>query len=472
MKFRYLFFLLIVICIVTLSGCKKDNNDDTETSNIPINIVNTINQEDIDKELDIDKLKDMIQELNDQVEQLDALLTSKEKEVESLRQSIVGSNNNDNNQVLLEYILAINNQDTTIIDEEILEVYNNYFDNKPIVQIESENDGLSYRLLTEEGKYTIVSIREGLLVDGVQLYIKDAINIVNNYIKYIKECNNDELVKVLYPNYTHIGGSYPNYMLSDINNLLDAYDKELNIKSLELEKCSNIYTSAVNNITFEMILKDNKGKRHTIYVNYSNSSVYLLDSWEDKMTSQEVFEQSRDYIVEENTDYNFQSINKSSVQVLNNGDLVEINNDSMVIKDSNDNIKNNIKIPEGVHSVSISNEGNKLVYSTDRGMYTSNNDFTDPKLLIYQNGDYYVTDAVWSSDDKNILFWIYNQQWKEGLGIVNIDGELKYFANNLYEWQFAKWNEKDNKIILNCTYDVSKQGILDYKNDVLYIITK
>ncbi|MDK2986159.1 MAG: hypothetical protein PWQ96_1803 [Clostridia bacterium] len=141
----------------------------------------------------------------------------------------------------------------------------------------------------------------------------------------------------------------------------------------------------------------------------------------------------------------------TNLKTLNNSKLAFQCQDKVLILESNDfKVLSEIKLPEGVLEYDISYDGTKIAYSQKEGLFVSNLDFSNRKILLKSTGKEELAkrpgQPKWSYDDKNILYISYVYQGSEGVGVINLDGS----ENQFYEIEnalFAYWLDSSNKIL-------------------------
>lgn len=171
-------------------------------------------------------------------------------------------------------------------------------------------------------------------------------------------------------------------------------------------------------------------------------------------------------------DDDFISTGESYSKKLNNGNIVFCSEKKILIfeKDSLKLLKS-IIFPEEIkgQTVIISNNGDKIAYTSKEGMCVASLEFENPTLLIRDIGE--ELDAVvpgsfkWSHDDEKILYTLYGYEWTFGIGIIDI----KTLSNKFYEKSdyYGKSLLSDNtNILASEAYDTKKFFIIDTDKNI------
>lgn len=121
----------------------------------------------------------------------------------------------------------------------------------------------------------------------------------------------------------------------------------------------------------------------------------------------------------------------SQFRILKSGDLVFQTEQFIIFIDrENYKIKSFQKVPEDCTDFALSNDGSRIAYRNENGLYVSDLSFTSPKLLVEseKGQDPNGLDSKgpgfprWASDDRKISYIKYIYEGSEGFGMVNLDG--------------------------------------------------
>ncbi len=142
-------------------------------------------------------------------------------------------------------------------------------------------------------------------------------------------------------------------------------------------------------------------------------------------------------------------------------------------------VKNKYKNTKGVYNLIISSDGQKLAYNNDEGLFVSDFNFENEKLLLKSQLDN--TDVINSKNyvpyeftEDKIVYAKVGYEWTEGLGTINIDGtDNKYIE--LMDASYLKYDNAKNEMYYTDAYipeNTTKINMNTLEKEIVYTLTE
>ena len=319
------------------------------------------------------------------------------------------------------------------------------------------------------------------------------IEIAKSYIYMI---DNEEVEKLAYETNLiskekvyYDSFDFSDLIINDTNKLIKNYKEAFDLDTITLsivfsEDAKELhFYNTTNPIKIKISgTKNGAINEHFFFINYHNYSHLICDSWEAKLQLSDFknsYKQPKTIIKKE---LDVPECKEETEQKLTTGGYVEYYpNDNpnngflgtfkIVIKDSNKKAIKTITMPGHIGAGVISNDGIQIAYTTTRGVYISDLDFKNPRLVIANNLDGpRLKVTKWSSDNKQLVLM---EHYEEPSAYYIFDIEKNSIVGNLQmtsnfnAYSVSQLLSAENKLLLR-NWDDINTAIFDYKNNILY----
>lgn len=367
---------------------------------------------------------------------------------------------------------AINNKNTNIINNDALDIYNNHFNNKPITKIKMTTNSItnSYDFIISNDSGTDLTIDPySLDLTNINDNAKNLNELLKKYTEALKKEDTKTLLSILQN--IPSGGSFE---IQDAQKLIDEYKKQFDLSTIN-SKIDSITNTIGNDAAIYSIKvtgqKNGKDASHLFTMKIYFSDVYLYDYFNVPLNAKDIIGQLKTPTIKkvDNISYTSKNNNTNTKQ-LNNGNyaIVNYSNETIEIKDKNQKNLKTIIMPPSTNNFDISYDGNQIAFSTYRGIYITDIEFKQPKLILANNSDENFKNVHWSKDSKQLFLQMVGYEWASSISIIDVESLKLVYGANLQDYNFEEWIEKENKIIMKFGYEDHPIVILDYKNNILY----
>ena len=404
-------------------------------------------------------------------------------------------------EFVIKYVNNINNNTTdTNISKELLIQYKKLFKESPITKIERHNlYQTEYKIYNNANAYLVISvtydnakksftasdeIKESYLGTQKLLDIyttaikKPDLKIISELLMSEHYPNDSQGINSIYESSKKITNS--TIELYNVQELLSSYKKYLDLNTLTYS-IDSIKNDNNYGLVYEVLIsgsKNSKPYQHKLNVCYSFTSHFLYDYFDSVTTVDTIIKNQKNPIVKELNTMKVPS-NSNDPRKLSNGNIITSTGDKLIISDKNNKQLKAISISDGMFDLDISNDGKTLYYTTRRGLYSSDLNFNNKKLIIANNTNELLkyTTLININNANKCLIRIAGYEWLANVTIYNFDtNKIEFSWDPMY--YSPSWNTKNKLLYVYEDPDYSTDenynliGYLDYKNNLLYKLKK